>query len=169
MSLNPFTNKRKKQEEAIKDKLETHHAEQQYQLEQIQQQQKQSSESSGFRLPQNQDSYEAEDLNKYLPTTSQDEPSAAAGWSGGSGGEYGEAPSRARQCLSKIQSGFMVGGALGGAVGFLYGTYTAIKYKHVLYLPAAVIQAGAAFGFFLACGTVIRCDELPGADRRRRE
>ena len=43
--------------------------------------------------------------------------------------------------------------------GFLYGTYAAIKFKHVLYLPIAVIQAGGAFGFFLACGTVIRCDE----------
>lgn len=53
----------------------------------------------------------------------------------------------------------MIGGALGGAFGFLYGTFAAIKYKHVLYLPIAVLQAGGAFGFFLACGTVIRCDE----------
>ena len=41
----------------------------------------------------------------------------------------------------------------------LPSTYAAIKFKHVLYLPIAVIQAGGAFGFFLACGTVIRCDE----------
>ena len=32
----------------------------------------------------------------------------------------------------------------------LYGTYAAIKFKHVLYLPIAVVQAGGAFGFFLA-------------------
>jgi hypothetical protein len=165
MSLNPFTNKRKKQEDKVRDHMESQHADAQY-VQEVQQQPPPPS-SGGYKLPQNQDSYEAEDLNKYLPTTSQDEPSAAAGWSGGSGTAEYEPPSRARQCLGKIQSGFMVGGALGGAVGFLYGTYTAIKYKHVLYLPAAVIQAGAAFGFFLACGTVIRCDELPGADRRR--
>ena len=41
----------------------------------------------------------------------------------------------------------------------MYGTYAAVAYKHILYLPIAVIQAGGAFGFFLACGTVIRCDE----------
>lgn len=39
-------------------------------------------------------------------------------------------------------------------------SFAAIKYRHVLYLPIAVMQAGGAFGFFLACGTVIRCEEL---------
>ena len=39
------------------------------------------------------------------------------------------------------------------------GTYAAISYKHVLYLPIAVVQSGGFFGIFLACGTVIRCEE----------
>ena len=51
--------------------------------------------------------------------------------------------------------------SIGGAAGFLYGTWAAIKHKHVLYLPAAIIQVGGLFGFFLACGTVIRCEEKP--------
>ena len=113
-----------------------------------------------------QDPYASEDFNKYLPQSAQVDQQTPT-WDGGRS-TY-EPPTRARQCISKLQSGFMIGASLGGAFGFLYGTYAAIKFKHVLYLPIAVVQAGGAFGFFLACGTVIRCDELPGADRRRRE
>ena len=61
--------------------------------------------------------------------------------------------------MHKLQNGFVIGASLGGAVGFMYGTYAAIAYKHVLYLPIAVVQAAGGFGFFLACGTVIRCEE----------
>ena len=101
--------------------------------------------------------YESEDFSKYLPATAQAEQSAPT-WQS-TAGNYYEPPSRARQCFSKIQSGFMIGGALGGAAGFLYGTFVAIKARNIIYLPIAVLQIGGAFGFFLSCGTVIRCDE----------
>ena len=39
------------------------------------------------------------------------------------------------------------------------GTWAAFAYKHILYLPIAVVQSGGFFGLFLACGTVIRCEE----------
>ena len=57
----------------------------------------------------------------------------------------------------------------GGAVGFAYGAFAAVKYKHVLYVPISVLQMGGAFGFFLMCGTVIRCDELPQLPPPKRE
>ena len=65
--------------------------------------------------------------------------------------------------------GFSLGAALGGAVGFAYGVFAAVKYKHVLYVPISVLQMGGAFGFFLMCGTVIRCDELPQLPPPKRE
>ena len=105
-----------------------------------------------------QDPYASEDFNKSLPQSAQVDQQTPT-WDGGRS-TY-EPPTRARQCISKLQSGFMIGASLGGAFGFLYGTYAAIKFKHVLYLPIAVVQAGGAFGFFLACGTVIRCEEKP--------
>ena len=75
--------------------------------------------------------------------------------------QYYEPPSRAWQCAYKLQNGFMIGASLGGAVGFMYGTWAACTgvYKHILYLPIAVLQSGGFFGLFLACGTVIRCEE----------
>ena len=73
--------------------------------------------------------------------------------------QYYEPPSRAWQCAYKLQNGFMIGASLGGAVGFMYGTWAAVAYKHILYLPIAVLQSGGFFGLFLACGTVIRCEE----------
>lgn len=104
-------------------------------------------------------SYDAAELNKYLPASAQVEQAAPS--TRISGTTTYEPPSRAWQCFAKLQSGFMIGGAVGGSFGFAYGTYAAIKFRHILYLPIAVVQGGAAFGFFLACGMVIRCDELP--------
>lgn len=115
---------------------------------------------SNFSLPMPEeepaDRYASEDLDKYLPSSAKNGQNPTFTYK--SAASY-EPPSRARQCFAKLQTGFMIGGALGGAFGFLYGTYAAVVYKHVLYLPIAVVQAGGAFGFFLACGTVIRCDE----------
>lgn len=106
------------------------------------------------------DSYAAEDFSKYLPDSAKtDQP--AQKWQLHQSGE----PSRANQCFQRIKTGAMLGGALGGSVGFLYGTYAAIAYRHILYIPITVVQAGFGFGLFLACGMVIRCDELP-ANRR---
>ena len=111
-------------------------------------------------LPDRSGGYDSEDFDKYLPpsTTKGDQP--ATDWSARAPTTY-EPPSRARQCMHRLQNAFGIGAALGGAVGFMYGAYAAVAYKHVLYLPIAVVQAAGGFGFFLACGTVIRCEELP--------
>jgi len=77
----------------------------------------------------------------------------------------GRSPPRVRTA----GAGFSLGAALGGAVGFAYGAFAAVKYKHVLYVPISVLQMGGAFGFFLMCGTVIRCDELPQLPPPKRE
>uniref|UniRef100_A0A6V2NDU2 Reactive oxygen species modulator 1 n=1 Tax=Emiliania huxleyi TaxID=2903 RepID=A0A6V2NDU2_EMIHU len=156
MSLNPFTRQREKREEKLEAKLEELKAAQA--APPLSAPMADPAPASAW-TPGREVDYEAEDMNKYLPASAQVEQ-AAPTWQSRPTNYY-EPPSRAWQCVSKLQSGFMIGGALGGAFGFLYGTFAAIKYKHVLYLPIAVLQAGGAFGFFLACGTVIRCEEPP--------
>ena len=158
MSLSPFTARREKKEEQVKERMvEQQELLQRYEMQQQQQQQQMAPPS--FDLPAAEDAgdpYASENFDKYLPASANKEQSPAFNY--GAGGAY-EPPSRARQCFGKLQSGFMIGGALGGAFGFMYGCYAAVVYKHILYVPIAVVQAGGAFGFFLACGTVIRCDE----------
>ncbi len=175
MSLNPFTNKRKKKEEEVQARYEEQQLQAMHELEQLNATPppaiSHAPDSLLNKLPQNEDKYAAENLDKFLPSgaqTDQNPPDAAAGWASRAGGTY-EPPSRMRQCFSKLQSGFILGASIGGAAGFLYGTWAAIKHKHVLYLPAAIIQVGGLFGFFLACGTVIRCDELEPRPRPRTE
>ena len=110
-------------------------------------------------LPDRSGGYDSEDFDKYLPSQAKvDQP--AYDWAPQATMAY-EPPSRARQCMQRLQNAFAIGASLGGAVGFMYGSYAAVAYKHVLYLPIAVVQAAGGFGFFLACGTVIRCEELP--------
>jgi hypothetical protein len=157
-SLNPFAARRERKEQQMKDKM----AELQagaapavpnegsfIESEEL------TDEKLASMLPQSSSGYE--DLGKFLPAAAKTEQ-PSGGWSLPGGGEY-EPPSRMRQCMHKLQNGFVIGASLGGAVGFMYGTYAAIAYKHVLYLPIAVVQAAGGFGFFLACGTVIRCEE----------
>jgi len=156
---NPFTKRREKKEAQVRERGMQQEQPLGMPQEQVMmppsamaQMQVESSDGQG------QDPYASEDFDKYLPQSAQVDQQTPT-WEGGRS-TY-EPPSRARQCVSKLQSGFMIGASLGGAFGFLYGTYAAIKFKHVLYLPIAVVQAGGAFGFFLACGTVIRCEEKP--------
>lgn len=111
-----------------------------------------------FKVPEGSNDYEAENFDKYLPKAAL-ENQAPPEWSGGRATQQYEPPSRGWQCAYKLQNGFVIGASLGSAIGFLYGTWAAIAYRHVLYLPIAVVQSGGAFGLFLACGTVIRCDE----------
>jgi len=100
-----------------------------------------------------EDKYAAEDFSKYLPDSAKvDQPSQQ--WQLPS-----ESSSRINACFQRIKTGAMLGGALGGSFGFLYGTYAAIAYRHILYIPISVVQAGFGFGLFLACGMIIRCDE----------
>ena len=160
MSLNPFTKRRKEQEEKLTERLEK------YEQAAATQAAAPPIDPTSFTLPQREENaYDADELDKFLPKRSADATPALANWKGTT--TY-EPPSRARQCVSKLQSGFMLGGALGGALGFLYGAFAAVKHRHVLYLPIAVVQFGAGFGFFLACGTVIRCDEIKPPPPQRR-
>jgi hypothetical protein len=154
-SLNPFTAQRKKREDKLEEKLNELRA-----LQEAPPPALADSSPPTFSAPSftpKETDYESEDFSKYLPASAQVEQSAPT-WQAPAG-KYYEPPSRARQCFSKIQSAFMIGGALGGAAGFLYGSYVAIKARNIIYLPIAVLQIGGAFGFFLSCGTVIRCDE----------
>ena len=119
MSLNPFTNRRKKQEEAVEEKQR----EQMQQLQQLQAQQYQMRaqqeasfapppSSDGFDLPKSSDdAYDISNLNQHLPASAQvDQEKPEGGWkmpSFGSGDVYGsyEAPSRMRSCFTKLQYG----------------------------------------------------------------
>ena len=119
MSLNPFTNRRKKQEEAVEEKQR----EQMQQLQQLQAQQYQMRaqqdasfapppSSGGFDLPKSSDdAYDISNLNQHLPASAQvDQEKPRGGWkmpSFGSGDVYGsyEAPSRMRSCFTKLQYG----------------------------------------------------------------
>lgn len=155
-SLNPFAARREKKEKKAAEQMAQYDVSHGDQAQFIGEQQQFEQSAPRVRA---EASYETEDFDKYLPSGANEgraQPNFPER-------ETYEPPSRARQCFGKLQSGFMIGAALGGAIGFLYGTYAAIKYKHVLYLPIAVVQAGGGFGFFLACGTVIRCEE-PGIE-----
>lgn len=160
-SFNPFAARRERKEEAMKERLAELQQKQQQQqgLMQTGELSASTAESMGtLSLPET--SYESEDFDKYLPASARVDQAPPA-WSGRAStavAQY-EPPSRAWQCFAKLQNGFMIGASLGGAVGFLYGSWAAVAYKHILYLPIAVLQSGGFFGLFLACGTVIRCEE----------
>ena len=70
MSLNPFTARREKKEEAVKERIAEFQA-QQFEVQQQQQQLQQSAPPS-FSLPSKSETdYEAEDFSKYLPASAQ--------------------------------------------------------------------------------------------------
>jgi hypothetical protein len=61
-------------------------------------------------------------------------------------------------------NGFIVGGLVGGSFGLIVGTYTAITHRSLLIIPASTIISGLSFGFFLACGSMIRSDDRDGSE-----
>lgn len=67
-----------------------------------------------------------------------------------------------RDCLSKMKHGALLGGGVGGAAGFLFGSYEAAQIRGIpvsqklgLALRNSV-GGSVVFGFFLAIGTGIR-------------
>lgn len=50
--------------------------------------------------------------------------------------------------------GFIVGGIFGG----LMGTYYAISYRSIMFIPSAAIGSGCSFGFFMGLGMVLRTE-----------
>ncbi|KAH7281874.1 hypothetical protein KP509_35G000100 [Ceratopteris richardii] len=55
-----------------------------------------------------------------------------------------------------------MGGAVGGAVGAVYGTYEAARYKipgamKIRHIGQTTLGSAALFGLFLAAGSLIHC------------
>lgn len=147
---NPFAARRERQQDKLQKKME-----------ELQGQSDADGGSFTVALPGGKN-YDDESFDKYLPASAQSDQ-APVQWQSRptdySGYEAPAPPSRARLCMYKLQSSFMVGFSLGGAVGFLYGSWMAIQHKHVLYVPIAIVQFGGLFGGFLTAGGVIRCEE----------
>jgi len=174
--MNPFSKRREQKEAALQQKLE--------QLQQQQQQRVGGGEmmseadmrmlssgaaSAGTAGGAGDASYESEDFDKYLPAAAKVEDPDANWAPPPAQYQYYEPPSRMKQCVYRLGNGFAIGAMLGSAIGTMYGTYAAIAHRHILYLPIAIVTSAGGFGFFLACGTVIRCDEgFPQLEDERR-
>jgi len=68
--------------------------------------------------------------------------------------------------LMSIKMGAMMGGAVGGIFGTLTGLAQSVKTGNIFYLPVYAIGSAGAFGFFLGCGMIVRCDEDEVGNRR---
>jgi hypothetical protein len=51
---------------------------------------------------------------------------------------------------------FLMGAMVGGGFGLVIGIWSAISYRSFLIIPISTITSAASFGFFLACGSLIR-------------
>ena len=60
-------------------------------------------------------------------------------------------------------TGFKMGFVVGGIFGGLMGTYYAVTYRSLMYVPMAAIGSGSSFGFFMGIGMVMRT-EMEGKD-----
>ena len=59
---------------------------------------------------------------------------------------------------SMFFKGFKLGFVVGGIFGGLLGTYQAVVYRSIMYIPGAAIASGCSFGFFMGIGMVIRTE-----------
>eukprot|EP00045_Choanoeca_perplexa_P023183 m.12559 g.12559 ORF g.12559 m.12559 type:complete len:94 (+) comp9978_c0_seq2:190-471(+) len=71
-------------------------------------------------------------------------------------------------CFDQVKGGFVLGGALGLGAGGVYGSAACLMqgYRGRKLLRGTAMQMltfGATFGFFLAVGTGIRCEEAVSA------
>jgi hypothetical protein len=53
-----------------------------------------------------------------------------------------------------------MGALVGGTFGSIIGLYSAIKQRQLLLFPISALASGVSFGFFMACGTMVRTDEM---------
>ncbi|XP_074343553.1 uncharacterized protein LOC141682756 [Apium graveolens] len=65
-------------------------------------------------------------------------------------------------CLARITAGVAVGGAFGGAVRAVYGTYEAVRYRvpgllKIRHIGQTTLGSAAVFGLFVGAGSLIRC------------
>ncbi|CAD8126634.1 unnamed protein product [Paramecium sonneborni] len=58
------------------------------------------------------------------------------------------------------KQGFIMGSLVGGGFGLVTGLWAAVQYKKLSMIPISVIVSGGSFGFIMACGSMIRNDEL---------
>mmetsp|Transcript_12032 Transcript_12032/g.38101 ORF Transcript_12032/g.38101 Transcript_12032/m.38101 type:complete len:98 (+) Transcript_12032:143-436(+) len=67
------------------------------------------------------------------------------------------------RCVNQVATGAVLGGAVGGSIGALWGTYEAFTYRvpglaqKVRYIGRTTVGSSAVFGLFLAAGSLIRC------------
>ncbi|KAI3987631.1 hypothetical protein MKX01_007097 [Papaver californicum] len=65
-------------------------------------------------------------------------------------------------CMARVATGVAVRDDVGGAVGAVYGTYEAIRYKvpgllKIRYIGQTTLGSAAIFGLFLGAGSLIHC------------
>ncbi|KAK3269153.1 hypothetical protein CYMTET_7757 [Cymbomonas tetramitiformis] len=66
------------------------------------------------------------------------------------------------RCLNKVSQGFVMGGAVGTAIGAVWGTYEAVVNKvpgllKVRYIGQKTVTSAAVFGLFLSAGSLLHC------------
>jgi predicted lipid-binding transport protein (Tim44 family) len=75
---------------------------------------------------------------------------------------------RRPSCGEQVASGAMMGAMIGGTFGLLMGGYQLFGLRGTVKLSGrdtirvlgmAILQSGAAFGFFLGVGTALRCED----------
>jgi len=59
-----------------------------------------------------------------------------------------------------LKQGFMMGAMVGGGMGLVMGLYAAVQYRSIIVLPISILASAGSFGFFMACGTLIRTQDF---------
>merc|ERR1711957_89389 len=79
---------------------------------------------------------------------------------------------RMNRCLMTMQTGAQMGGLVGAASGVLLGAMIVVQERtprSLLQIPITMVGGGFTFGFFLACGSIIRCEESQRTSSRCEE
>jgi len=66
---------------------------------------------------------------------------------------------KAKELKAYAYQGFIMGSLVGGSFGTIIGIWQAVQTRRLIVIPLSALMSGCAFGFFMACGTMIRSDE----------